>query len=311
MFCMRASLYPTMNEPCQLCPHRCGVRRGLGELGCCQAGTEPRVGRAALHEWEEPPISGTQGSGTVFFGHCSLRCVYCQNSVLSRGEVGETISIEELAVEFCRLQKLGAHNINLVTPTHYVPQIIEALKVARNEGLHLPIVYNTSGYELPETIELLDGFVDIFLTDFKYKDETIAQTWSNAPGYYEHALIALDAMVGLVGKVSFDEAGIMQRGVLVRHLLLPGMLSDSYDIVKELHNRYGSLITLSLMGQYTPCRIIKKFPLLNEKVSHSDYESLLNYADALGVENYFWQTEGAAQESFIPDFSGFRKRGIT
>ena len=263
-----------------------------------------QVGRAALHTWEEPPLSGTHGSGTVFFSHCSLQCVYCQNMVLSRGKAGQSLSVARLAEIFCELQQQGAHNINLVTPTHYVPAIIEALQRARAMGLHLPIVYNTSGYELPETIELLDGFVDIFLTDFKYWDNDIAKTWSNAPNYREYALAALEAMLHITGIPTYSNSEIMQRGTMVRHLLLPGRLEDSCRIAEELHVRFGSDITLSLMGQYTPCHQIEQFPQLNERTDQTNYEALLDFADSLGIENYFWQEEGAAEESFIPRFDG-------
>lgn len=276
----------------------------MGELGRCGARDEIRVGRAALHQWEEPPISGTRGSGTVFFGHCPLQCVYCQNRILSRGKTGETIPIERLVEVFCELQDQGAHNINLVTPTHYVPQIIEAIRRAREAGLQLPIAYNTSGYELPETIMLLDGCVDIFLTDFKYWDNGVAQTWSHAPHYREHALAALDAMVALAGIATYENSGIMQQGVIVRHLLLPGLLEDSKQIVRKLHARYGARITLSLMGQYTPCHHIEEFPELNKTAPRLEYEALLDFADSLGIEHYFWQEEGAEQESFIPRFDG-------
>lgn len=292
------------DDRCHLCPHACGAQRALDKVGCCGAGAELRVGRAALHEWEEPPISGTRGSGTVFFSHCSLQCRYCQNMSLSRGAAGKTLTVARLAEIFCELQDQGAHNINLVTPTHYVPHIIAALQQARAAGLTLPIVYNTSGYELPETISLLDGYVDIFLTDFKYWCDDKAASWSNAPHYRSHALAALDRMAELTGESLFDDDGIMQRGVIVRHMLLPGMLEDSRTIVEKLHERYGSRITLSLMGQYTPCYHVDNFPALNTTVPRSDYEALLDFADSLGIENYFWQEEGAAQESFIPCFDG-------
>lgn len=224
--------------------------------------------------------------------------------VLSRGETGKAISAERLVEVFCELQDQGAHNINLVTPTHYVPQIIDAIRKARENGLQLPIVYNTSGYELPGTIALLDGYVDIFLTDFKYWDDAAAKTWSHAPNYRDHALTALDTMVTLAGAATYDNDGIMQRGVIVRHMLLPGLLEDSKRIVQELHARYGSCVLLSLMGQYTPCHHIERFPELNKPAPRSEYEALLDFADSLGIENYFWQEEGAEQESFIPSFDG-------
>lgn len=272
-----------------------------------------RLARAALHFWEEPPISGEAGSGTVFFTGCPLRCVYCQNKSIARGEVGREVSIERLARIFLEQQERGALNVNLVTPTHFMPQIRDALDLARSRDfsrmpLSLPIVYNTSGYELPEAIAELDGYVDVFLTDFKYASPELAQRYSAAPDYPETASTALDAMFALVGSCAYDtsERGEerLVRGIIVRHLLLPGQLDDSKRVMEALAAKpYRDDIIVSIMNQFTPATaIVQDYPELSRTVSDEEYDELIDYALDLGIVNSFMQKGGAASESFIPAF---------
>ncbi|MEG2458528.1 MAG: radical SAM protein [Raoultibacter sp.] len=300
---------------CQLCPRLCGVNRSAGQVGVCGATDRVRVARAALHAWEEPCISASVGSGTVFFSYCPLHCVYCQNHAIAAGDAGIEISVERLAQIYLELADQGAHNINLVTPTHYVPQIVASLALARGAGLTLPVVYNTSGYESVKTLDMLAGVVDVYLSDFKYADTTLAARYSSAPDYPAVAISALDAMVAQVGECVFEQPALgdgqddeqparLLRGVIVRHLMLPGCLDDSKAIVALLHKRYGAALRLSLMNQYTPVCPLPAYPELNARVPAADYEALLDFADDLGVQDYYWQEGGAAEESFIPVFNG-------
>ncbi len=307
-------------DSCMLCPRRCGARRSAGERGVCGADSEIRVARSALHFWEEPPLSGESGSGTIFFAHCPLGCVYCQNSVIAHGALGHIVQIDDVARMCLDLECQGALNINMVTPTHYAPHVREAVRRARQEGLALPVVWNTSGYECVDEIEANAETVDVYLTDFKYASATLGRSYSHVSDYPEIAKHALDAMVDCAGAPRYDVYRDQERmigGVIVRHLILPGHLDDSKRIVKMLHERYGSRIRLSLMNQYTPvlstaaqagdaraARVLARFPLLAERVPSEDYEELLDYADEIGVEDYFWQEGGACEESFIPAFSG-------
>lgn len=293
---------------CRLCPRDCGADRKAGVRGVCGASARVRIARAALHFWEEPCISGESGSGTVFFSYCPLRCVYCQNRDIAIGDAGTEVSVRRLARIYLELAAQGARNVNLVTPTHYAPAVVESVALARTAGLELPVVYNTSGYETVEAIGLLDGTVDVYLTDFKYADAQTARRYSNAPDYPEVALAALDAMVAQAGRPVFEEAPDgdepprILHGAVVRHLLLPGHLEESKRVVRLLHERYGDAVLLSLMNQYTPLRHFERYPELNETVPAGDYESLLDYADELGIEDYYWQEGGADSESFIPPF---------
>ena len=310
LFVPPAGKEPTMEEKweallrrCTLCPRMCGVNRIAGEKGFCgAAGETVRVARAALHFWEEPCISGERGSGTVFFSYCTLRCAFCQNREIREGEAGADISTERLAAIFLEQQARGAHNINLVTPTHYLPQIAAALMAAKREGLALPVVYNTSGYERPEVLRMLEGLIDVWLPDFKYMSETLARDYSSAPGYRETALAAIEEMVRQAGEPVFDEDGMMVRGVIIRHLALPGQLADSEAAVKELFSRFGNRVYYSLMNQYTPPPFRLKWDNLNRRLSPDEYDALIDYAVDLGVENGFTQEEGTAEESFIPPF---------
>lgn len=285
---------------CTLCPRNCRIDR-TKKVGFCGETAEMRIARAALHLWEEPCISGKNGSGTVFFSGCNLRCCYCQNSVISTSRVGEAVSVERLCEIFFDLEKQGAENINLVTPTHFVLGIVEALKLAKERGLKLPIVYNCGGYESVETLKLLDGLVDIYLPDFKYYDERFAIKYSNAPNYKEIAEAAIKEMVRQVKKPQFDKRGMMVKGVIVRHLCLPTLSDDSKRVLKFLHRTFGNDIYISIMSQYTPtdfcsCDELKK------TLDREDYNDILDYCDAIGIEQGFTQEEGCEKESFIPDF---------
>lgn len=286
---------------CILCPRECGINRET-KKGYCRTSNKLIVARAALHMWEEPCISGNEGSGTVFFGGCPLRCVYCQNKEIRDGNTGKEISTKRLAEIFLELQGKKANNINLVTPTHYVPHIIDALDIAKANGLNIPVVYNTSGYEKPETVEMLEGYIDIYLTDFKYFYSETAKEYSNAPDYTKHAKQSLEAMVNQAEDAVFDERDIMQKGVIVRHLLLPNHLEESKDIVKYLFDTYGDKIFISLMNQYTPMPDMANHPVLKKKVTDEDYNKLVDYAVDIGVENGFIQEGETALESFIPPF---------
>lgn len=295
---------------CNLCPRQCGADRENGKSGICGvSGKNILAARAALHFWEEPCISGERGSGTVFFSGCPLRCVYCQNYQIAGTEVGMEISEERLKEIFLELQEKDAHNINLVTPTHYTPEIIRAIRKAKEQGLGLPIVYNCSGYEKVETLKMLKGIVNVYLTDFKYMEREAAVRYSKAPDYPEIARAALKEMMNQTGEAKFDENGIMQSGVIVRHLLLPGHVRNARAVVKYVYETYGDQLYLSLMNQYTPLPQVKKeFPELDRRVTEREYQRLISYALEIGVENAFIQDGNTAKESFIPmfDYEGIR-----
>lgn len=288
-------------KDCTLCPRNCHVDRVDGKSGYCRAGAEVTAARAALHFWEEPCISGTNGSGTVFFSGCSLGCVYCQNYDISRYQAGKSITTERLAEIFLELQEQKAHNINLVTPGHYVPSIVNAVQRARACGLHIPIVYNSSGYEKVETIKMLEGIVDIYLPDFKYMGEEMASRYSKCGDYFDIASQAVKEMVRQTGEAVFEDE-IMKRGVIVRHLLLPGGLEDSKKVIKYLYEMYKDRIYISIMNQFTPLEQVKEYPEINRKVTEKEYDDLVDYALELGVENGFIQEGETASESFIPAF---------
>lgn len=271
--------------------------------GYCGVKNTLRVARAALHFWEEPCISGEEGSGAVFFTGCNLRCVFCQNFQIARAEQGKEITIERLSEIFLELQAQKANNINLVTATHYVPQVVEALKLAKGRGLHIPVVYNCGGYESVETLKMLEGLVDIYLPDFKYVDSERAKRYSRAENYPEVAKAALAEMVRQQPEAQFDNRGMMKKGVIVRHLMLPGGIKDSKAVVKYLYETYGDQIYISLMNQYTPLPHVEEYPEINRKVKKFEYDRLVDYAISLGVENGFIQEGETAEESFIPAFT--------
>lgn len=292
---------------CEICPRTCKVNREVGQTGICKVTSQLKVARAALHFWEETCISGTKGSGTVFFSGCSMHCVFCQNEEISQGLVGKEISRERLVEIFLELQEKGANNINLVTPGQYVPHIVWSVEQARNEGLHLPIVYNTSSYEKVDTLKRLEGIVDVYLPDFKYYSSELAARYSNAPDYPDVAKKAIAEMVRQQpNPVFYEEEGqeLIKKGVIVRQLLLPGQLQDAKQIVKYLHDTYGNQIYISMMNQFTPLPHVEKYPELNKKVSKRSYEKYIDYAIEVGVENGFIQEGDVAEESFIPRFDG-------
>lgn len=260
------------------------------------------LARAALHMWEEPCISGTKGSGAVFFSGCGLRCCFCQNHDIAIGSRGLAVSVERLGEIFLELKEKGAANINLVTGAHYVPQIIEALKLARMQGMDLPVVYNSSGYEKLETLKLLEGYVDIYLPDLKYMESDLAQKFSHAPDYVERAKAAIKEMVRQSGSCQFGEDGYIRRGTIVRHLILPGHTKNSRKVLRYLHETYGEEIYISIMNQYTPVREFGEFKELNRKVTKREYEKVLDTAVEMGIQNGFIQEGETASESFIPEF---------
>lgn len=321
---------------CRLCPRSCGVNRLEGERGICGQTDRIRAARAGLHMWEEPCISGTKGSGTVFFSGCALHCVFCQNEPIANGSAGKEISIERLAEIFLELQEQQADNVNLVTPGHFVPQIKQALDKAKAQGFLLPVVYNTSSYESLDTIRSLEGYVDVYLPDLKYMDEGISGKYSHAPDYFRCAAGAIAEMVRQTGEPRFvpehmitesietgearwkrvhwmtpeetertEEEGIMVRGTVVRHMLLPGCLLDAKKIVRYLLHTYGDQIYISLMSQYTPLRKLPDYPELGRRVTKEEYEILVDYAIEQGINQGFIQEGEAAEESFIPAFDGY------
>lgn len=288
---------------CDLCPRSCKRNRLENEAGYCRvSGQGVFLARAALHFYEEPCISGKEGSGAVFFSGCNLRCVYCQNREISGFTVGKEVSLSRLSEIFLELQKQGANTLNLVTPTHYALQIRDALKQAKSSGLTIPVVYNTGGYEKPSTLRELEGYIDVYLTDFKYTDSDLAARFSGAPDYPERAKEALEEMVRQRPETVFDERGIMTKGVLVRHLLLPGHVKNGKDTVEYVYRTYGDRVWQSLMNQYTVIRDIPEFPELNRKVTRREYGRLVDHALRLGIKNAFIQEGETAKESFIPEF---------
>ena len=291
-----------MMSACTLCPRECHVDRSSGKKGFCGMDGTIYLARAALHMWEEPCISGTKGSGAVFFSGCGLRCCFCQNHDIAIGSRGLAVSVERLGEIFLELKEKGAANINLVTGAHYVPQIIEALKLARMQGMDLPVVYNSSGYEKLETLKLLEGYVDIYLPDLKYMEPDLAQKFSHAPDYVERAKAAIKEMVRQSGSCQFGEDGYIRRGTIVRHLILPGHTKNSRKVLRYLHETYGEDIYISIMNQYTPVRKFGEFKELNRKVTKREYEKVLDAAVEMGIQNGFIQEGETASESFIPEF---------
>ena len=288
---------------CRLCARNCGVNRIKGDSGYCRAGKSVRVARALLHHWEEPCISGSKGSGTVFFSHCNLRCVFCQNHRISHQGEGKEISARRLGLEFLELMERGAHNINLVTPTHYVPQIIEGLEYAKNQGLNLPVIYNTNGYENVETVKSLKGYIDVYLPDIKYFNDSYAVKYSGAGGYFSTVSKAVKEMFFQVGRPDFDGGGLLQRGVLIRHLMLPGLLFDSKKIIEYVYRTFGNEVYLSLMNQYTPMHRASSYSEINKPLNPRHYDGLVEYCLSIGVKNAYIQGAGTVSEGYVPDFS--------
>lgn len=295
--------WPELSD-CTLCPRECHVNRNAGETGYCGQTEKLTAARAALHFWEEPCLSGTNGSGAVFFSGCNLGCVYCQNHEIAQGRSGREITVSRLSDIFLELQEKGAHNINLVTPAHFVPQIITALQTAKKQGLSIPVIYNTSAYEKTETLRMLEGLIDIYLPDLKYRDAALSGKYSHADDYFERAAAAIAEMVRQVGAPVFagGEDSLMRRGVIVRHLLLPGCGRDSRQLLRYLHETYKNDIYVSIMNQYTPLSQVSDIPPLNRRVSAEEYRRIVDYAIRIGIENGFIQEGETATESFIPSF---------
>lgn len=315
---------------CNLCPRHCEIERKNGERGFCGMTEEVTVARVAPHYWEEPCISGEAGSGTVFFSGCNLRCVYCQNHKIAAGRTGKVMSIRELSAAFLSLQEMGCHNINLVTPSHYIPQIREALCKAK---LAIPVVYNTSSYECVQSLRQMEGLVDIYLADLKYLDNRLAQKYSHATDYPETAKAAIEEMVRQVGGITYvsktaehesvkasektgteqrtgvirnateyPDGALMKRGVIVRHLLLPGQVEEAKRVLRYLYETYGDTIAISILNQYTPLPHVAAYPELNRPVTEEEYEEVVEYALELGIGHGFLQDGEAVGESFIPEF---------
>ena len=289
-------------ENCLLCPRKCGINRRTGQTGVCGVSSEIKVARAALHYWEEPCISGKRGSGAVFFSGCSLHCVFCQNREISDGKEGKVISKERLSDIFMELAGKGANNINLVTPGQYIPDIVWAVNDAKSRGMKLPIIYNTSGYENVTELKLLEGIVDVYLPDFKYMDSTLSARYSRAKDYPSVAKQALSEMVRQQPDVVIDDAtGLIQKGVIVRQLLLPGHVNDAKAVLKYLYDTYHDHVYISMMSQFTPIAL-KDYPQINRTVTRREYERLVDYAIEIGITNAFIQEGDVAKDSFIPAF---------
>lgn len=289
-------------ENCLLCPRKCGINRSTGQTGVCGVSSEIKVARAALHYWEEPCISGKRGSGAVFFSGCSLHCVFCQNREISDGKAGKVISKERLSDIFIELADKGANNINLVTPGQYIPDIVWAVNDAKSRGMKLPIIYNTSGYENVTELKLLEGIVDVYLPDFKYMDSTLSARYSRAKDYPSVAKQALSEMVRQQPDVVIDDAtGLIQKGVIVRQLLLPGHVNDAKAVLKYLYDTYHDHVYISMMSQFTPIAL-KDYPEINRTVTKREYERLVDYALEIGITNAFIQEGDVAKDSFIPAF---------
>lgn len=289
-------------EKCTLCPRKCGVDR-RSQVGYCFQSDKLYAAKAYPHMWEEPCISGAGGSGTVFFSGCNLRCVYCQNREIAQGHSGFEITAQRLAHIFLELQDKDVNNINLVTPTHYVPHIIRALDAVRGR-LKIPVVYNCGGYESVETLKMLEGYVDIYLPDFKYMDGSLAKKYSRAEDYPDIVKAAVAEMKRQIGECVFNKNGIMTKGMIVRHLVLPSYTENSKRVIEYLHKTYSDSIYMSIMNQYTPMEYVKDYPEINRKLTEAEYGDVLDFAVNIGVENAFIQAGGAVSESFIPSFDG-------
>jgi len=289
-------------KKCMLCPRRCGADRENGKKGYCGAGLQPRAARAALHYWEEPCISGSRGSGAVFFSRCNLSCLFCQNYKISQEGFGKDITITDLGRIFVHLQEQGANNINLVSATQYIPQTAEAIRFARANGLTLPVVYNSNAYECIEALRLLDGLVDVYLPDLKYADNKYSLRYSNAPDYFYHATRAILEMYRQTGNPSYDANGMIQKGMIIRHLLLPGLQEDSKKVLRWIRENLPVEVPVSLMAQYTPLFRAKSCRELNRRITKREYEEILDYFFEIGLENGYVQERSSAKEEYTPEF---------
>ena len=296
---------------CRVCPRRCGADRASGKLGWCRAPFLPKLALVSVHHWEEPPVSGTNGSGTVFFSHCNLACVFCQNHPISTGGFGQQVTVERLAEIFLEQQARGVHNINLVSAVQFLPQTAEALRLAKGAGLSIPVVYNSNGYETPEGLRLLKGLVDIYLPDFKYWDDGLAKEYSGAPCYREYAMTAITEMRRQQPGDVFHKDGTMRKGLILRHLVLPGHYKDSLRILDWVREALGAETIVSLMSQYTPVHRAKEYPLLSRRVTTFEYEKVVAYFWKVGLKNGYMQRRSSAGSEYTPlfDLSGVEKAG--
>lgn len=286
-------------EKCAICPHNCGINRLNNQIGRCKSKDTVKVALYSTHNFEEPCISGKKGSGTVFFSNCNMNCVFCQNYEISQQGKGKEISIEELAEIFIKQQEKDVENINLVTPTSYVPQILEAIKIARKNGLKLPIVYNTNGYEKVETLKMLEGYVDIYLPDFKYSDDDLGKRLSKVDNYFEIVTEALKEMYRQTGKAVFNGEGIMQKGMIIRHLVLPNHILNSRRVLKWINENMHD-VYVSVMAQYFPTYKAKEIDDINRKLTKEEYEQIENYLYRLDLENGYIQELGEHEEEYVP-----------
>lgn len=291
-----------MLNNCKLCARNCKIDRTQGKAGFCQATDKVKVALVSTHNYEEPCISKGNGSGTIFFSNCNLRCIYCQNFVISQESFGKEITTKRLADIFIEQQEKGVNNINLVTPTMYIYQIIEAIKIAKKNGLSIPIVYNTNSYENVETIKMLEGLVDVYLPDLKYCSNLLSEKYSNAPNYFEVATKAILEMYKQVGSIQLDENGIITKGVIIRHLILPNHIQNTKNILKWIYENMKDDVYISIMAQYFPTYKAKEDQLLNRKITKKEYKIVQDYIYELGVENGYMQDLGNHEEEYVPKF---------
>ena len=289
-------------DECKICPHKCKINRNEGKIGRCRAGKDVKIALASIHNYEEPCISGKNGSGTVFFSNCNLNCIYCQNYEISQLGKGKVITIEHLAEIFINQQNKNVNNINLVTPTMYVPQIIEAIKIAREKGLNIPIIYNSNGYENVETIKMLDGYIDIYLPDLKYYSDEISKKYSNVDNYFETAVAAIKEMQRQVGNPVFDENGIIKKGVIIRHLILPNHILNTKNILKYIKENFDENTYISVMAQYFPTYKAKENDKINRKITKKEYKEVEEYLYCLNLKNGYIQELGEHEEEYVPTF---------
>ncbi len=289
-------------EKCIICPHKCKVNRTLGKIGRCRADDKIKIALASVHNYEEPCISGINGSGTVFFSNCNLNCIYCQNYEISQLGKGKNITIEHLADIFLKQQNKKVNNINLVTPTMYVPQIIDAIKIAKKNGLNIPIVYNSNGYENVRTIKMLEGYIDVYLPDLKYYSNELSKKYSNVENYFEIAVEAIKEMQKQVGNPIFDENGIIKRGVIIRHLILPNHILNTKKILKYIKENFNEETYISVMSQYFPTYKAKNNSSINRKLTKKEYKEVEEYLYLLNLKNGYIQELGRDEEEYVPDF---------
>ncbi len=289
-------------EECQLCPYKCKVNRLEGKKGKCKASDKAKISLVSLHNFEEPCISGTKGSGTIFFSNCNFNCVFCQNYKISQEGMGEEVSIELLANSMLNLQDKGAHNINLVTPVMYVYHIIEAIKIAKNNGLNIPIIYNSNGYENIETLKLLKGYIDVYLPDFKYSDNKLGKKYSNVDNYFEVTTEAIKEMYSQVGAPKLNADGIIEKGLIIRHLVLPNAMENTKNVLKWIKDNIDNSVYISIMAQYFPTYKSKEIGEINRKINIKEYEEIENYVYEIGIENGYMQDLGEHEEEYVPEF---------